>query len=306
MKRVLVAQSLQEFAAQAIGQVRIELFDGPVPAGDFQGIVPTVADRVGKAEIDRLADLQVIANYGVGYDNIDVTYARERGVGVANTPGVLTDATAELTWALILSVTRRLGEGERMVRAGQWSGWAPTQLRGTGLNGKLLGIIGAGRIGSAVAARAAAFGMQVGYWSRHRHETFERTYNARWFELDELIRHADVASIHLSRSAATDSLIDARRLALLRDGAVLINTARGTIIDEPALVRELASGRIRAGLDVYAAEPAVPAELFALENVVLLPHLGSATYEARLGMWQLAWSNLLAGIAGEPLLNPVP
>ena len=302
MKRALVAEPLQEFTARAIGDARVEFFGGEVPECECTGIIPTVTDRIGPAQIDRLKGLKIIANYGVGYDNIDVRYARERGVAVTNTPGVLTHATAELTWALILAVARRVGEGERMVRAGRWTGWAPTQLRGMSLQHKILGIVGAGRIGREVARRASAFGMEVLYWSRQPHPDV----NGQYVELDDLLRLSDVVSIHLSRSANTERLINSVRLSLLRDGAIVVNTSRGSIVDEAALVRELVNGRISAGLDVYANEPSVPDELFGLENVVLLPHLGSATMEARQAMFDLAWANLLAGLHGQPLPSPVP
>jgi glyoxylate reductase len=295
---VLVSSLLREFAAN---MPDIEFFGDAVPASSATIIVPTVTNRVGAAEIDRLPQLQLIANFGVGYDNIDVAHARARGIAVTNTPGVLTAATAELTWALILAVARRIGEGERMVRAGAWTGWEPTQLRGMSLDGKVLGIIGAGRIGREVGRRAAAFGMRVVYWGRTRSHS-----GLEYVELDELLQMSDVASVHLSRSNETEGLISAERLALLRDGAIFINTARGSIVNEAALLREVTRGRISAGLDVYAREPQVPAELLELENVVLLPHLGSATMEARQAMWDLAWGNVAAFLIGQPLLTPVP
>ncbi|HEY0303702.1 MAG TPA: D-glycerate dehydrogenase [Longimicrobiales bacterium] len=299
MKSILVAESLREFAASVSGDVVLQFFSSEVPAGDYTILVPTVTNRIGRAELDALPQLQLIANYGVGYDNIDIAGARERGIAVTNTPGVLTGATAELTWALILAVTRRIGEGERLVRTGKWTGWAPTQLRGMSLEGKTLGIVGAGRIGREVGRRAAAFGMAVLYWGRTRHGGLE------FVELDELLRKSDVVSIHLSRSRETEELIDARKLALLKDGAVLINTARGSIVDEDALVKELLAGRISAGLDVYTHEPRIPAELLELENVVVLPHLGSATREARQGMWDVVWRNVTAKLQGGPLVTPV-
>jgi glyoxylate reductase len=301
MMRVLVSALLREFATRDEPEIVVEFFESKPPGGIFHGIIPTVVNRIGREEINRLEGLRVIANYGVGYDNIDAAYARQRGIAVTNTPGVLTGATAELTWTLILAVARRVGEGERLVRAGEWQGWTPTQLRGMSLENKTLGVVGAGRIGREVARRAAAFGMRVLYWSRSAHADAV----GQFVELDELLGSADVVSIHLSRSSATEGIIDARRLALIRDGGILINTARGSIIDESALVRELVGGRIAAGLDVYADEPRVPQELFALENVVLLPHLGSATVEARQGMFDLAWANLVAGITGHPVMNPV-
>lgn len=299
MNRILVAAALREFTADVAGDVGIQFFNSSIPAGDYSAIVPTVTNRVGRSEIDKLPKLELIANYGVGYDNIEVAYARERGIAVTNTPGVLTAATAELTWALILAVARRVGEGERMVRSRQWSGWTPTQLRGMSLDGKTLGIIGAGRIGREVGRRAHVFGMRVLYFGRSRSDGLE------FVELDRLLRESDVVSVHLSRSTETEGLIDAVKLQMLKDGAVLINTARGSIVDEAGLVRELVSGRISAGLDVYAREPEIPAEVMKLDNVVLLPHLGSATYEARQAMWDLAWGNVGAFMSGASLLSPV-
>jgi glyoxylate reductase len=299
LTRILVAASLREFTADVPGDFAITYFSTRVPAGDYTVIAPTVTNTVGRAEIDTLPQLALIANYGVGYDNIDVDYARARGIAVTNTPGVLTGATAELTWALILAVTRRIGEGERLVRAGAWTGWTPTQLRGMSLEGKTLGIVGAGRIGREVGRRAAAFGMKAIYWGR------TVSPELPFVELDELLEQSDVVSIHLSRSAETNGLINGSKLKLLKDGAAVINTARGSIVDEAALVRELTSGRISAGLDVYAHEPQVPAELLKLENVVLLPHLGSATYEARQAMWEVMWGNVVAMRDGRALLTPI-
>lgn len=296
MTRILVVDKLASFlreedvVAQGITPVLFNEQSG-IPSGEFEGIVPVVTTAVRAADIARLPRLRIIANYGVGYDNIDVAAARERGIAVTNTPGVLTDATSELTWALLLATARRLGEGERLVRAGQWTGWTPTQLRGLSLKGKTLAIIGAGRIGRRVGEIAAAFGMRVKYWNRGSAE-----------ELRELLSTADVVSIHLAKSADTERLVDPR---VLKDGAILINTARGAIVDEQLLIAELLSGRISAGLDVYVNEPHVPAELTTLENVVLLPHLGSATHEARQAMWDLAWGNVLARVQGRTLLTPV-
>lgn len=309
MSRVLIVDSLAEFiAGETIPpNISVETFaerDG-IPAGAFDVLVPVVTTRVTAADMDRIEGLRAVTNYGVGYDNIDVTAARERGIGVSNTPGVLTDATAELTWALILAAARRVGEGERMVRAGAWTGWAPTQLRGMSLNGRTLGIVGAGRIGRAVGDRARAFGMTVRYWSRSRQLEWEAGSGAVFTALDILLASCDVVTIHLSRASETEGMIDARALARLKDGAILVNTARGAIVDQEALIKELQSGRITAGLDVYPNEPEVAHELLQLENVVLLPHIGSATYDSRQAMWNLAWANVLRAAAGQPLVNPV-
>jgi glyoxylate reductase len=311
MIRVLVAAEVEPFlrARQAPPDVEVEILPAAeaIPVGDYAGILPILTRRIGAAELDRQPVLRIVANMAVGYDNIDLDATRSRGVAVSNTPDVLTDATAELTWALILAVSRRVGEGERLVRAGRWTGWEPTQLLGTGLAGKLLGIAGAGRIGREVGRRAGVFGMRVAYWSRvRRPEWEEETGAVHVADLVALAARADVLTIHLASTARTRAIIGTAILDRMRDGAVLINTARGDIIDEPALVTRLESGRIRAGLDVFAHEPRVPDRLRDLDNVVLLPHLGSATRETRQAMFDLAWDNLLRGIRGEPLLTPIP
>lgn len=310
MIRVLVAAEAEAFLRNRDlpGDVTVEILAAgePVPAGDHVGILPVLTRRIGPVELDRLPRLRVVANMAVGYDNVDVDAARRRGVQVTNTPDVLTGATAELTWALILAVARRVGEGERLVRDGAWTGWQPTQLLGTGLDGKLLGIVGGGRIGREVGRRAGAFAMGVAYWNRSPQAAWEAETGAeRVGELAELAARADVLSIHLASTPQTGRLIDARILECMKPGAILINTARGDIVDESALVDQLESGRIRAGLDVFAAEPHVPERLRRLDNVVLLPHLGSATTETRQAMFDLAFDNLLRGARGEPLLTPV-
>ena len=308
MATTLVAESLSEFVERESAD-DVVLFDerAPIPACECAGIVPTVACRVDGAAMDRLRGLKIIANYGVGYDNLDVEAARARGIAVTNTPDVLTGATAELTWALILAAARRLGEGERLVRSGKWAGWAPTQLRGMSLEGRTLGIVGAGRIGSEVARRAPAFGMGVLYTSRRPIPSLDAAVGARHVELADLLAHADVVSLHVALAPGTRGLIDAAALARMKPSAILINTSRGPVVDELALIDALRSGRLRAaGLDVYEREPHVPDELRSLENVVLLPHLGSATGEARQAMWDVAWKNLRLALEGRPLANPVP
>jgi lactate dehydrogenase-like 2-hydroxyacid dehydrogenase len=309
--RVLVAAEAETFlqARDVPADIHVEILpaDAPVPTGRYAGILPMLTRRIGPAELDRIHGLRVVANMAVGYDNIDVDAARSRGVQVSNTPDVLTRATAELTWALILAVSRRVGEGERLVRAGEWTGWEPTQLLGTGLDGKRLGLVGGGRIGQEVGRRAGVFGMDVAYWSRSRRREWEAEVGARHVaDLGDLAAHSHVLSIHLASTASTRGIIDAEILDRMPEGAILINTARGDLVDEPALVARLEAGRIRAGLDVFAAEPHVPERLWGLDNVVLLPHLGSATRETRQAMFDLAWDNLVHGVRGEPLLTPVP
>jgi len=252
-------------------------------------------ERVDEAVLARFPRLRLVANFGVGYDQIDLAACARRGVAVTNTPGVLTDATADLTFALILAVRRRLGEGERIVRRGDWTWTWSRGFLADEVAGSRLGIVGLGRIGAAVARRAEGFGMRIA--STNSASTPE--------DLDELVRTSDVVTLHVPLTDQTHALLDARRLALLRDGASLINTARGEIVDQDAMVRELVSGRISAGLDVFVGEPNVPQELLGLDNVVLTPHIGSATVKAREAMTRLAVDNILALERGEPLLTPV-
>jgi glyoxylate reductase len=241
--------------------------------------------------------LRLIANFGVGYDRIDVAACAERGVAVTNTPGVLDAATADLAIALMLAARRRVVEGDRLVRAGEWHGsWADSFL-GEELTGSTLGIVGLGRIGAAVARRARGFDLRVLYTRR----STEPSDLGERRELDDLLRGSDVVTIHAPRTPETEGLIDAGRLSLLRDGACLVNTARGELVEEEALVRELVSGRIRAGLDVFAHEPHIPEALLDLPNVVLTPHLGSATRQAREAMTRLVVDNVVACERGDPL-----
>jgi glyoxylate reductase len=255
-----------------------------------------------------LPDLGLVANYGAGYELVDLEACRARGIVVTNTPGAVDEPTADLAFALLLAVRRRIVEGDRYVRAGRWStGWAEEELMGDDVSSATLGIVGLGGIGRAVARRARAFGMRILYAKRQRlpAET-ERDLGVEHRELDELLSEAEIVSVHVPHTTETEGLIDARRLALLRDGACFVNTARGAIVDEDALVRELVSGRIRAGLDVFVHEPRVPEELFALQNVVLVPHLGTALRSAREAMTRVLVDNILAFERGESPPNVVP
>lgn len=248
-------------------------------------LVPAVTDQIDAGLIDAAPErLQLIASFGSGVDHIDLGAARRRGIIVTNTPGVLTEDTADMTMALILSVPRRLAEGEKLVRTGEWPGWSPSGMLGHRIGGKKLGIIGMGRIGRAVARRATAFGLSIAYHNRHRLPfEVEQELAAEWRpDLDSLLRESDIVSINCPLNADSRGMIDARSIALMRPDAYLINTSRAEITDEPALIAALAEGRIAgAGLDVYTHEPAVDARLLALSNVVLLPHMGSATFEGR-------------------------
>jgi glyoxylate reductase len=250
---------------------------------------------------DLLPGLRLLANFGVGYDRLGVDDLRRRGIAVTNTPGVLDAATADLTFALILAARRRVVEGDQRVRAREWVGsWADSFLAEE-LTGSTLGIVGLGRIGQAVARRAQGFELHILYAQRHRSETTLGEYR----ELDQLLGEADIVTIHAPLTEETRRLMDRRRLSLMKDGACFVNTARGEIVDEHALVAELVSGRIRAGLDVFAHEPHVPEELLGLTNVVLTPHLGSGTRQAREAMTRIVVDNIRAFERGEPLLSPV-
>ena len=266
-------------------------------------LVPTVTDRIDGEMIAAAGDrLGLIANFGAGIEHIDLAAARARKIIVTNTPGVFTDDTADLTLMLILSVPRRLGEGSRLVRDGKWTGWAPTAMLGRCIGGKRLGIVGMGRIGQAVAHRARAFGMEVVYHNRHRlPSSIETMFGARYeADLDRLFAESDIISLHCPASPATRQLVNAGRIATMKPGAFLINTARGDLIDEEALIAALQSGHLAgAGLDVFAREPAVDPRLIALPNVITLPHLGSATIEGRAHAGEKVIANIRFWIAGH-------
>ncbi|WP_028954948.1 D-glycerate dehydrogenase [Sulfitobacter sp. 20_GPM-1509m] len=259
-------------------------------------LVPTITDQIDAAMITQAGDrLKLIANYGAGVDNIDVATARQRGVLVSNTPGVLTDDTADMTMGLILAVTRRMPEGLAVMQSGTWDGWAPTALLGGRIGGRRLGILGMGRIGQAVARRAAAFGMQVHYHNRRRlrTETEESLQATYWESLDQMVARMDVLSINCPSTPSTFHLMNARRLKLMKPDAVLVNTSRGEVVDENALTRMLRAGDIAgAGLDVYENGTNINPRLRELPNVVLLPHMGSATLESRLEMGEKVIINI--------------
>jgi glyoxylate reductase len=264
----------------------------PLPGAD---VLLEAVVRVGSRELDLLPDLRLIANYGVGYDNVDLAACRERGVAVTNTPGVLDAAVAELTLALMLACRRQLVVSDGFVREGQWNTiWSRPPRLGRDLAGSTLGLVGMGRIGTEVARRAEAFGMRVVHHRRND-----------GLPLDELLRTADVVSLHVPLTPETHGLLPRERLALLQDGATLVNTARGQIVDEDALVDALVSGRISAGLDVFADEPHVPERLLGLPNVVLTPHIASATVETREAMTRVLVDNVLAFLENRPLPNEV-
>jgi lactate dehydrogenase-like 2-hydroxyacid dehydrogenase len=259
-------------------------------------LVPTVTDEIDAELIAGAGpNLKLIANFGAGVNHIALKAARARGILVTNTPGVLTEDTADMTMALILSVPRRLAEGEKLVRSGEWSGWTPGGMLGHRIGGKALGIVGMGRIGQAVARRARAFGLSIHYHNRHRlPKVVEAELQAQWHpHLDELLGAVDILTLHTPRNANSEGLIDARRLALLRPHVFLINTSRGGIVDEDALVAALEAGALAgAGLDVWKHEPQIDPRLLALPNVVMTPHMGSATYEGRMATGEKVIANI--------------
>jgi glyoxylate reductase len=285
-------------AGAALGGAELASFVGAADAA-----IPLVTDRVDAVVFENCPNLRVVANVGVGVDNIDLAAARAAGCIVTNTPDVLTEATADLTWALILAVTRRVVEGDRILRAGGFGGWRPDYLLGAGIQGKTLGILGMGRIGRAVHRRALAFGMRVAYHDPADVGVAGAEYVG---ELDHLLPRADVLSIHCPLTPATRGLLDARRLGLLPAGAFVVNTSRGGVVNEQALVDALEAGRLAgAGLDVFEREPLVHPQLLGRRDVVLLPHLGSATLQTRAAMADLAVENALAVLDGRPAPNPV-
>lgn len=287
--------------------------DLPPPRDDLlarvataDGLLCTLSERVDAELLDAAPGLRVVANLAVGFDNIDLEAAAARGVVVTNTPDVLTEATADLTWALLLAAARRVPEGDRLVRSGAWGGWAPAELLGRPVWGTTLGIIGMGAIGTAVARRARGFGMTVLYHTRRRARVAEAEVGATYVSLDELFERSDVISIHTPLNAESRHLVDADALARMKRTAVLVNVGRGPVVDEVALVEALRAGKIAAaGLDVYEREPALAAGLAELDNVVLAPHAGSATSAARAAMVRLACENVVAVLAGRPPLTQV-
>ncbi len=288
--------------------------DAPMPREEFlgkvagcAGVLSMLTDRWDAEAFEAAGPgLRIVANYAVGYNNVDLAEATRRGVIVTNTPDVLTEATADTAWALVMMASRRLGEAERHLRAGRFHGWGPNDWIGVDLRGRTLGIIGAGRIGEATARRARAWNMRIVYSHQNPKPDFEAATGGSRVPLDQLLSESDFVSLHVPFTDKTRHLIGARELTLMKPTAILVNTARGPIVDEAALVVALRERRLyAAGLDVYEDEPRLAPGLVELENVVLLPHVGSGTPEAREGMARVATDNLLAVLAGKPPINPV-
>ncbi len=276
------------------------------PKGDWEAIVPLLSRWVGGTELKHLPSLRIVANVAAGYNNVDVVAAEMRKVIVTNTPGVLTEATADLTWALILATARRLVEGVDLVRSGKWTGWHPEQLLGLELRGRTLGLFGAGRIGQAVGRRAPAFGLRLLYSARSPKPEFEQETGAARVDTSRLLAESDIVSLHVPSSPETTGIINRETLARMKRGAILINTSRGDLIREEALAKALELGQLgAAGLDVYAEEPTIHPRLLAAPRTVLLPHIGSATGGTRRKMAAIAIENVQAVLNGKPPLTPV-
>lgn len=271
-----------------------------------EALISLLTDKIDNKIIDSMKNCKVIANYAVGYNNIDVDYAKSKGIVVTNTPDVLTDSTADLTMALTLACARRFVEGEKMMRQKKFSGWHPMLLRGIELKDKIFGILGAGRIGTATAIRAHAFGCRILYYSNNSNTDLEEKTGAIKTRLETLIKKSDIISIHLPLNVFSNNLLDKDKLNLMKETAIIINTARGEIIDEKHLINMLQTNRVfAAGFDVYRNEPLVNEALLKLKNVVLMPHLGSATVEARNSMSILAAKNVIAVLSGRKPITPV-
>ena len=295
--------------------IKVKVFrkDYPIPKNILvksirkaDGLISLLSDKIDRTVIDAMPKCRIIANYAVGYNNIDVDYAKSKGIIVTNTPDVLTESTAEIALALTLACSRRLPEGQTMMKDNKFKGWGPKLLLGIELKGKYFGIIGAGRIGTAAAIRAKAFGTKILYCSNHRNEFLESETGAIKVSLQKLLTLSDVISLHLPLTPKSFHLLNKENLKLLKPSAILINTARGEIVDEKELIKILRSNKVfAAGFDVYENEPDINPDLLKLNNVVLLPHVGSGTFEARNKMAELAAQNVIAVLSGKKAITPV-
>ncbi len=317
MKRILITRQIPAIAREMLESKGYKVTVGAKnkqlsgeelikKARKADAIISMLSDKFDKETIDKLEHCKIIANYAVGFNNIDVEYAKEKGIIVTNTPDILTDATADIAMGLAIAAARNFIQGDRMVRESKFSGWAPELLLGKDFKNKIFGIIGAGRIGQATARRAKAFGCKIVYYSRTRKPEFEKELGAKKASLNKLLATSDFISVHVPLTDKTRKLLDEEKIKIIKKGAVIINTARGEIIDEKALIKALKNGRIfAAGLDVYENEPDVKKEFLKLKNVVLLPHLGSGTFETRSEMAELAAKNVIRVLNGKKPLTPV-
>ena len=287
--------------------------DQPIPrrillqkVKDCDAIITLLTEKIDKTIIDQMSRCKIISNLAVGYNNIDINYAKKKKIIVTNTPDVLTESTADLTLALVLACARRLNEGINLIREGKFKGWKPKLLLGTELRGKIFGILGSGRIGSAVAVRAKSFGTEIIYFDNSKNRILEKKVNAKRVSLDKILKLSDILSVHLPFNNDTFHFLDYKRLSLLKRKVILINTSRGEIIDEKGLLNLLKKNKsISVGLDVFENEPKLNHELLKFPNVLILPHLGSATYDARDRMARLAVDNVISVLRGKPPLSSV-
>ncbi len=309
MAEIFINRRLPEEGLKMFEGHEVEIYEGDAPPSKEEiiegvkgkdALICLLTDKIDGEVMDASPSLKIIANYAVGYDNIDVSEATKRGIFVTNTPGVLTETVADLAWALIMAIARRIVEGDKFMREGKFRGWAPMLLLGSDVHGKTLGIIGAGRIGQAVARRAKGFNMRILYYSRRRKEDFEKECNAEYVDLKTLLRESDFISLHTPLTPETYHMIGENELKMMKSSAYLINTGRGKCVDERALVKALKEGWIRgAALDVFENEPEIEPELKELDNVVLTPHIGSASYETRSRMAVMVAENVLAALKGK-------
>lgn len=316
MKKVLITRPVPEAGIALLREkFAVTVSDPPMEPDRLRAVIPEydallsmLSDPIDAALLARAEKLKIVANYAVGYNNIDVASAKKHRIWVSHTPEVLTNATAEIAFALLICLTRRILEADRFTRNGRFKGWDPLLFLGDELCGRTLGIIGMGRIGRDMAAKCRAFGLEIVYYQRHPlSPEAEATLGARYLSLDALLAEADAISLHTPLSDATHHLINADAFSRMKDGVYLINTGRGPVVDEAALVAALRSGKVKgAGLDVYEFEPAISSELLAMPNLVLLPHIGSATRETREQMALLAALSIADGLAGTPPVNLIP
>jgi len=315
--KVYITRELPEIAFRLLKQNKIPFDyykkDQPIPRNllldkikNCEALISLLTEKIDKEVIDSMPRCKIIANYAVGYNNIDIEYAKKKKIIVANTPDVLTESTADLAMALVLSCARRMNEGEKLLRSGKFKGWKPKLLLGMELKGKNFGILGAGRIGRAVAKRAKSFGTNILYADKNRNKSLEKKFDAKKVSIEFLLKNSDVLSVHLPLKNQTYHFLNKKKLNQLKKNSVLVNTSRGEVIDESALISLLKRNRIRAlGLDVFENEPNLNPELIKFQNVIVLPHLGSATEEARNGMAELAVKNVINVLTGKAPLTPV-
>ncbi|MCD6512397.1 MAG: D-glycerate dehydrogenase [Thermoplasmata archaeon] len=314
MARIFITRRLPEEGLRMLEGHDIEIYEGDAPPSKEEiiegvrnkdALICLLTDKIDSEVMDASPKLKIIANYAVGYDNIDIREATKRGIVVTNTPGVLTETVADLAWALIMSIARRIVEGDEFMREGKFKGWAPMLMLGGDIYGKTLGIIGAGRIGRAVAKRARGFDMKILYYSRKRNEEME-SYGGKFVDMETLLKKADFVTLHVPLTEETYHMIGERELKMMKKTAYLINTARGKCVDEDALYRALANREIAgAALDVFENEPSVHEGLLRLKNVVLTPHIGSASYETRSRMAVMVVEDVLAVLNGQKPKNCV-